>query len=366
MDKWMDVKDYLVLRCTGEFTFGQDSAHVTFLFDTRNQCWHEGLLKTYDVNPSHMPRVIGATEIAGQLTPEAAQQIGLPPGIPVFGGGGDLSMITLGSGSTSSNAVHIYIGTSGWVVASVNKRMTDVNNMIASIVSAIPGQYNYIAEQETSGRCLQWVRDHLALDEIGIYLNQQMITDKEAEYQSLYDYLSEVVATVDPGSGGVLFTPWLHGNRSPFEDPYARGMFFNLSLQTRKRDLIRAVLEGDAYHKRWMLETIERKVPRNQQIRLVGGGARSDAWSQILADVTGRQIEVVENPANAGAAGAALICGVGLGILSFNDVSRIVRVEKTILPRKEPHALYNRQYHVYKQLYKQNKKLFKLLNMEPN
>lgn len=364
MHKWMDVKDYLVLRCTGEFTFGYDSAHATFLFDTRagKLRWHDDLLKTYDVNPAHMPPVIHATDIAGKLTPQAAESLGLSPGIPVFGGGGDLSMITLGSGSMDSNATHIYIGTSGWVVATVDKRMTDISSMTASILGAVPGKYNYIAEQETSGRCLQWVRDHLALDEIGVYLDQHTVNDKEEEYQSLYDYMSQVVEQVEPGSGGVIFTPWLHGNRSPFEDPHARGMFFNLSLQTRKRDMLRAVLEGDAYHKRWMLAAIERKVPRNQTLRLVGGGARSDAWSQILADVTGREIEVVENPANVGAAGAALVCGVGLGVITFEDVKRVICVAKRFAPRPQYSAMYDRQYAVYQQLYTQNKKLFRLLN----
>ncbi|MBI5928728.1 MAG: FGGY-family carbohydrate kinase [Chloroflexi bacterium] len=364
MHQWMDVKDYLVLRCTDQFTFGYDSAHATFLFDTRPDQlrWHTGLCRNYEVNPAHLPPVIHATDVVGTLTPAAAHDLGLPETVSVFGGGGDLSMITLGSGSMDTNAVHAYIGTSGWVVATVEKRMTDINGMVASILGAVPGKYNYISEQETSGRCLQWVRDHLALDEIGIYLEQRTVADKEAEYRSLYDYLSAVVAEVEPGSGGVIFTPWLHGNRSPFEDPYARGMFFNISLATRKRDLIRAVLEGDAYHKRWMLETIERKIPHTEKIRLVGGGARSDTWSQILADVTGRTIEVIENPENVGASGAALVCAVGLGQIQFEDIQKVVRVTKTFTPQPQVKALYDKQYGVYQQLHKQNRKLYRLLN----
>ncbi|MBZ0316170.1 MAG: FGGY-family carbohydrate kinase [Anaerolineae bacterium] len=364
MHQWMDVKDYLVLRCTGQFTFGLDSAHSTFLFDTRPSQlkWHTGLCKTYDVNPSHLPSVIRATDIAGTLTVQAAAELGLLEGVPIFGGGGDLSMITLGSGSMANHSVHVYIGTSGWVVATVDKRMTDINGMVASILGAVLGKYNYISEQETSGRCLQWVRDHLAMDEIGMYLEQRTVVDKEAEFRSLYDYLSQVVAEVEPGAGGVIFTPWLHGNRSPFEDPYARGMFLNISLATRKRDLIRAVLEGDAYHKRWMLETIERRVPYAEKLRLVGGGARSDTWSQILADVTGRTIEVIEHPENAGANGAALVCAIGLGQISFEDVNRVVQVTKTFTPRPAVKAIYDKQYTVYRKIHHQMKPLFKTLN----
>lgn len=364
MRYWMDVKDYLVMRCTGKFTFGYDSAHATFLFDTRpgKLEWHERLCKTYNVNPDHLPPVARATDLIGGLTDAAAQALGLPAGVPVFGGGGDLSLISLGSGCLDVNRVHIYIGTSGWVCATVDRRMTDVSGMVASILSAIPGRYNYISEQETSGRCLQWIRDHLALDEIGIYLEQRTIADREEEYHSLYGYLGKVVEETPPGANGVIFTPWLHGNRSPFEDPYARGMFFNLNLQTGKREMIRAVLEGDAYHKRWMLETVEKNVPRREVIRFVGGGARSDTWAQILADVTGRTIEVTERPENAGAVGAALVCGVGLGAIQFDDIRRIVKVARTFTPRPQYRSMYDRQYAVYRQLHRQNKALFRALN----
>ncbi|MCK6576734.1 MAG: FGGY-family carbohydrate kinase [Anaerolineae bacterium] len=364
MHCWMDVKDYMVMRCTGEFTFGCDTAHATFLFDTRpgRLSWHHGLCRTYDVNPDHLPPVVRATDPVGGLTAVAAEALGLPVGLPVFGGGGDVTLIALGSGSLETNSTHIYIGTSGWVCAAVDRRMTDINGMVASILAAVPGRYNYISEQETSGRCLQWIRDHLALDEIGVYLEQRTIADREEEYRSLYAYLGKVVEQTPPGAGGVIFTPWLHGNRSPFEDPYARGIFFNINLQTGKRDLIRAVLEGDAYHKRWMLETVEKKIPRREVVRFVGGGARSDTWGQILADVTGRVIEVIERPENAGAAGAALVCGVGLGAIRFEDVPRIVRVARTFTPRPQVHALYDRQYAVFRQLHQQNKRLFRQLN----
>lgn len=362
MYKWMDVKDYLVLRSTGEFTFGYDSAHATFLFDTRPDKlqWHTGLCKTYDVNPAHLPDVIHATAQAGTLDSQAAHELGLWEGLPVFGGGGDLSMISLGAGCISTNATHIYIGTSGWVVATVDKRMTDIDCMIASVLGAIPGKYNYISEQETSGSCLQWVRDHLVMDEIDVYLEKQTIVDKDDEYDSLYDYLSRVVERVDAGSNGLIFTPWLHGNRSPFEDPNARGMFFNISLETGKRDMIRAVLEGDAYHKRWMLESIEKKVPYASTIRLVGGGARSNAWAQIIADVTGRTVEVIEHPENVGAMGAALTCAVGLGLFRFEDVT--VKVERSFAPQSQNRAIYDKMYRVYRKLYRQNKVLFNVLN----
>jgi xylulokinase len=271
-------------------------------------------------------------------------------------------MISMGSGGFNNYDTHIYIGTSGWVVANVDQRMTDINALIAGVISAIPGRYNYTAEQETSGSCLQWVRDHLALDEIGVYLSDQQAADVEQMERSLYGLLNSAVAETQPGCRGVIFTPWLHGNRSPFEDPYARGIFFNISMETGKRHLIRAVLEGDGYHKRWMLEAIEKKVPKQETLRFVGGGAQSDQWAQILADVTQRKIEVVANPQNVGALGAAITVAIGLGLTNFEHAKEMVKVEKIFDPIVENRAVYNRQYRVFKSLYRQNRKLFKKLN----
>jgi xylulokinase len=243
--------------------------------------------------------------------------------------------------------------------------MTDLDGMVASILGAIPGRYNYIAEQETAGRCLQWVRDHLALDEIGVYLDTQQIADKQQEQRSLYALLNQAVEETEPGAGGVIFTPWLHGNRSPFEDALARGMFFNIGLETGKRQLIRAVLEGVAYHKRWMLETVEKKIPHQERIRFVGGGAQSPVWAQILADVTGRTIEVVGNAQHVGTIGAAMVCAVGLGILpSFHQAKSLIGIQSAYETRPQYKSVYEHNYAVYKQLYKNNRKLFRQLNKE--
>ncbi len=179
--------------------------------------------------------------------------------------------------------------------------------------------------------------------------------------RSLYDLLNAAVAETKPGCRGVIFTPWLHGNRSPFEDPYARGMFFNISLETGKRHLIRSVLEGDAFHKRWMLEAIEKKVPRQDTLRFVGGGAQSDQWAQILADVAHRKIEVVANPQNVGALGAAITAAIGLELTDFEHAKEMIKVEKTFEPLPENRAVYDHQFEVFKKLYQQNRSCIRSL-----
>ncbi len=236
--------------------------------------------------------------------------------------------------------------------------------MIAAIVGAQPGKYNYFAEMETAGKCLDWVKNHLALDEIGIYLRKSDVTEApESIYVSLYDYLSKVISEIPPGAGGVLFTPWLHGNRCPFEDADASGMFFNIRLETGKTELIRAVVEGVCYHLRWMLECEDKKIKTSDPIRFAGGGALSDVTDQILSDITGRAIEVVPSPQNVGAVGAAATEGVGLGLMkSIEEVSDYIPVEKKFTPNPDNKPVYDRNYRVFCELHRTNEKLFHEMN----
>lgn len=364
--KWLDVKEYLILRCTGEAIMTRDSAFATFLYDTRKGkcCWSDTLCRMFGVKADHLPRLAEAAEQVGTLTEKAASELGLAPGTPVFGGGGDAALIGVGAGATALGSTHIYCGTSGWVSTVTNRQQVDVTAMIAAIVGAQPGRYNYFAEMETAGKCLEWVKDHLALDEIGIYLKKQDVAQsQEAVYTSLYDYMTETVKDVPPGSGGVIFTPWLHGNRCPFEDPSAAGMFFNIRLKTGKTELISAVLEGTCFHLKWMLECQDRKLRTSDPLRFVGGGALSPVTCQRLADITGRTVEVVENPQNVGSVGAAAVMGVGLGLIPDLDAAgSFIPVAARYTPNSARTAAYAPYYAVFKQLYRSNRSNFRALN----
>lgn len=364
---WLDVKDYLVGRCTGELKMTEDSAFATLISDTRpgHEGWSKELCKMYKVDPEHLAPIIKTTDEAGKLTEKAARELGLCPGTPVFGGGGDASLIGVGAGSVNVGDTHIYCGTSGWVSTVVEKQKVDVNAMIASTVGAVSGNFNYFAEMETAGKCLEWVKEHLALDEIGVYLEKKDIVGHSMErvYTSLYDYLTDTIRKVAPGSGGVIFTPWLHGNRCPFEDPNAAGMFFNIKLETGKAELIRAVIEGVCYHLRWMLECQSAKIKTSEKLRFVGGGALSDVTCQVLADVTGRTVETVAKPQNVGAVGAAAVCGVGLGIIeSMQSVGDFIEVTEVYEPNPENKPIYDKGYSAFRKLYDANKKSFEILN----
>ena len=354
--KWLDIGDYLTSR---------DTAFATFLYDTRKgrEGWNKGLLKMYKVDPAHMPEIIDCTDLVGGLTEKAASELGLVPGIPVFGGGGDTTFVNIGAGCTRPGDTHIYVGTSGWVSTYLDYQTVDIDAMITGVLSAKHGYFNYYAELETAGKCFEWVMDHLALDEIGVYLKTVPVTDLQSHYRSLYDYLSEEVGKVPPGANGVIFTPWMHGNRCPFEDSHAGGMFFNLRVENGKRDMIRAVLEGICYHLRWLLECEAKKVKTSDPIRFVGGLALSSVACQILADITGRTIETIDNTQEVGATGTALVVAAGLKGIDVLELSRrLVKADRTFIPNVKNREVYERNYLVFKKLYRSNAPHFKRLN----
>ncbi len=366
--RWLDVKEYLIHRCTGRFIMTEDSAFSTLLYDTRKgkKGWSKTLCKMNGVQRKHLADIIKTTDKVGGLTTEASKELGLVPGIPVFGGGGDATLIGIGAGCVEVGDTHIYLGTSGWVSTIVNKQKVDAGKMIAAIVGAWSDRYNYFAEMETAGKCLEWVKDHLALDEIGIYLEKKHVAQsQEAIFTNLYDYLMKTIKEIEPGAGGVIFTPWLHGNRCPFEDPDAAGIFFNITLDTGKTELIRAVLEGVCYHLRWMLECQEKKIKASKTIRFAGGGALSPITGQILADITGHRIDVVTNPQNVGSVGAAAVIGVGLGIIpGLEAIKDYITAEQIFIPDEKVKAVYDRNFKVFKRLYKSNKGNFKILHLK--
>lgn len=358
--KWLDVKDYLACRMTGVAKMTEDSAFGTLLYDTRKnkKCWSKTLCRLFKINIHHLPEIIKSTDKVGGLTNVAAKELGLEPGTPVFGGGMDASLIGVGAGQTNVGDTHIYDGTSGWVITVTDKQMVDVTAMIAAITGAESGKFNYFAEMETAGKSLEWVKDHLALDEIGVYLKDKKAS-KDNVRENLYTYLTETVKKSKPGSGGVIFTPWLHGNRCPFEDPNATGGFYGVKLETGKTELIRAVLEGVFYHLRWMLECQDKKLKTSNPIRFVGGGALSPVCCQMLADITGRTIETVKDTQLVGATGAAGIIGVGLGeIKSLELMKQFVPTDVIYIPDENVHKEYEPYYQTFKQIYKTNKKIY--------
>lgn len=343
--KWLDAKEYLACRATGIMKASRDTAGATFLYDVKHDCWSEALCKMTGVQMRHLPEICASTDCVGGLLPASAAELGLAEDTPVFSGGTDVSLCQIGAGCTDVGDVNVYSGTSGWVETTVGKLHTDIGCLIGTLPGADPTVYNYVAEVDTSGKCMEWVKDRLDLPEMS--------------YGDLDRYIQDVPA----GNSGVIFSPWMHGNRCPFEDANARGMFFNLDLNTRGRDLVKAVIEGVCMHMRWLLQASEATFHTRPVVRFTGGSAISPVICQILADVLGRPVETIESPRLVGAMGAAALMAVGLGLLQdIKDVKKIIRVHATYQPNAENKAVYDRIFPIFKQLYSNNKKAYAALN----
>ena len=366
--KWLDINDYLTARCTGRIVRTADSAFATFLYDTRkgHEGWNKGLLKMYGINPKHMADIIDCTEKAGELTGKAAADLGLKEGIPVFAGGGDTTFVSIGAGSANVGDTHIYVGTSGWVSTFLDHQVVDLSAMITGVLSACRGYYNYYAELETAGKCIDWLKNNLLQDRISLmkYSKEKGITPEFEDYVTdIFEYLSDEIRKVPPGANGVIFTPWLHGNRCPFEDNKAAGIFFNIRIDTGKREMLRAVFEGICYHLRWLLECEDRKVKTSDTIRFVGGASLSTVLCQMLADIIGRKTETISNAQEVGAMGAAIVVACGIQGGNVSELSKkLVKPTHTYVPDLSNREVYDRNYRIFKRLYKSNASNFREIN----
>jgi xylulokinase len=346
--RWfLEPVDYLSMRFTGEATASHASMTAAWLTDNRHLevlDYHDGLVDRAGVDRAKLPPLRPTGSVIGTVRDDVADDLGLPRGVQVVTGVPDLHSASVGAGTVADYATHLAISTTSWISCPVPFKKTDVLRQIASIPGVTPGRYVIANNHETAGRCLQWLRD-------GLFPSTS------------YDDLVALAAASPAGSGNVLFTPWLAGERSPVNDLDARGGFHNLSLTTSSSDLVRAVLEGVAYNSRWLHEAVERFTKRRlDPIRIFGGGAVSDLWCQIHADVLDRSIERVVDPLNCNARGAALIAGMALGAVDVGDVDALVGVERTFTPDPDTRAVYDRLYAEFPGLYSSQKKRFRRLN----
>ena len=346
---FLEPKDWLNLRLTGRAAATYDSIALHWVTDNRDPAaiHYDGeLLALAGLERAQLPELVAATDVLGPLLPAAAAELGVPAGIPVVAGTPDVQSAAIGSGATGDFQGHLYIGTSSWLTCHVPYKKTDLMRNMASLPSAIPGRYLVADEQETAGATLTFLRDRM------------LVVESYAEVDRL-------AASAPPGSNGVIFTPWLNGERTPVEDSSLRGGFHNLSLSTTRGDLARAVLEGVALNSRWLLTAVERFTRhRLDPIRFIGGGARSQLWCQILADVLGRTIDQHGDPVNANARGAAVIAGVALGEMTFDHVPELTPVARRYEPDGRAAGLFDDVFGEFTGLYRRNRKAYARLNRD--
>ena len=354
--KFLSVKDIVVYRCTKNAVTSRDLGNTSWMMDSNPGKfeWSDKILNKFGIDKEKLPQIKRSTEIAGELTAEASDKLGLKPGTPVFVGSGDLTSAAIGSGSILDNEPIICLGTSDWVAAHTSKRLKDLIHYTGSICSS---QDNYlcISKQETGAACLDWVINQMFRDEKEKYKENQA---------DLYKLINSTIENSKVGAKNLLFTPWLFGERSPINDPNVRGGFYNLSLDHNREDLLRAVYEGISYNIKWALITLEKLVGKTDKINFIGGGAKSNVWCQILADVLERNIVQMIDPDFAAVKGSAIISLVGLGILKdFSDAIPLIKIKQNFTPNHENKEIYSKLFTEYMKIYKRNKDMFKHLNL---
>lgn len=356
--KFLEPKDYLNLRLTGRCAASYESITLHWLTDNRkiaNVVYDDRLVAMSTVDRAKLPDLRRAVDVLGPVLPEIADELGLGRHVQVVVGTPDLHAAAIGSGMVRDYEPHLYIGTSSWLACHVPFKKSDLRRNMASLPSAIPGRYLLINEQECAGACLNFLKDNIlyARDDLAI----------GAPPPDVYRVLDRVAETAPAGSDKLIFTPWLYGERTPIDDHTVRGGFFNQSLRTTRAHLVRAVFEGVAYNARWLLKYVEAFVHRRMDaISMVGGGANSDVWCQIHADVLERPIRQVKDPQLASLRGVAFLAAIALGHLTFDDVPGRVRVARTYEPEPTHRRVYDELFREFVNVYRSNRPIYARLN----
>jgi xylulokinase len=289
------------------------------------------------------------------LRPEVAREWGLRENVQVLMGSPDVHSAAIGSGAVRDYETHLYIGTSSWLTCHVPFKKTDISHNLAALPSGIPGRYLLTNEQECAGVCLQFLRDNI------LFHQDELSTGvKPSNTYQLFDQIAE---RTPAGSDKLIFTPWLYGERAPVDNHLVRGGFYNQSLNTTREHLVRAVFEGVAYNSRWLLKYVEQFNKRPVEvIHMVGGGAKSNIWCQIQADVLNRPIRQIKDPIEVNVRGAALLASATLGFLRYDEIGTRVPVANTYTPNPDHRKIYDELFNEFVAIYESNRKIYARLN----
>lgn len=334
-------KDYVRFKLTGSYAMDCADGSGTILFDLRNRTWSREVLDALEINPAWLPPTHEGTDITGVISDAAAEETGLLAGIPVVAGAGDQAAAAVGTGAVEEGIISLSLGTSGVVFATFERPVIEPEGRLHAFCHAVPGKWHMMGVMLSAAGSLRWHRDTFS---------------PGASYESLL----QPAQNVPPGSDGLLFLPYLMGERTPHPDPLARGAFIGLTIRHALPHMTRSVLEGVSFGLRDIFELMKVSgLTSYTQVRITGGGARSSLWQQILADVLGSELVTVDTQEGA-AYGAALLAATGAG--AFGDVPSACRTAIKITGNTQPGAnaaAYNALYSIYRQLYPALQSVFK-------
>jgi xylulokinase len=344
----IDVGSYILLKATGRLVFDWTSASVTGLFNMKSKQWDSMLMRIFGIDADKYPELVPSSDKVGGLTAEAAELMGLLGGTPVIAGAGDAMSVAVGSGAVADGDAHLCLGTSGFIGVMTNRRVTGRRGLV-TLQAADDQMYLLIGESETCGGCLKWAAR-------AFYGG--------APEEEIYPVMDQEVSESQPGSGNLLFAPWLYGERSPIADERARAAFINLNASHSRPQMMRSIYEGIAFNLRWIIENMQELYGFHpEHMRAVGGGARGLPFLQTVADICGMRLEVVPHPQQAAAVGAGLIAAVGLGLIpSFQAIAALIQPQRIIEPISSP-EIYVHLYRNFRQLYPRLRDLFHRLNI---
>jgi xylulokinase len=342
--KMLDCKDYLQYRMTGVYATDITLASATTYFNPWEGGWWTEVLEAMELPVDRLPELVLSTSVLGGLTKQAAAELGLAADIPVVCGGGDVPCAAVGAGAISPGRSHLYLGTSAWVVAMTPEPVLEVPGLYPG-GGCDPSSYVLCGEMDNAGGCVKWFRENFICRE----------DEQEAEKLgiSVLEYMDRLAEQTPPGAEGLLFLPWLWGERAPVDDDNVRGGFANLGLNHKKGHFIRAILEGTGHHLRWIFSGFDQAGVPREPVNVIGGGAAAPIWLQILADVTGRTLRQVEQPLEACARGAAMTAAVGLGYyVDFAEVESVISLTGAeFTPNPALRDLYDQAYANFRSLY---------------
>lgn len=343
--KMLNAKDYIVCRLTGRFVTDYSDASGTNLFDLEKKTWSQELIEAFGLRKDLLPELHASADIVGRIQPEAARQTGLPTGLPVVIGGGDGSCACVGAGVVREGRTYCALGSSSWISMAGSAPVFDPEMRTFNWVHLDPALYTPCGTMQAAGLSLQWFRNAFCQEEI------RMAKEKG---ESVYQRIDRMAEQVPPGANGVLYLPYLLGERSPRWNFDASGAFLGLRAETGKAEAARAVLEGVGYNLKVILDIFDGSGGATpvEEIVTIGGGAKGKLWMQILADIWQKPLLIPRYLEEATSMGAAVCCGVGVGI--FDDFSVIDRLNPPVtrmMPHEENRRTYNALYQIFNDAY---------------
>jgi xylulokinase len=362
--KFLEVKDYINLRLTGRTASSVETMMTFFVMDIRDPNriqYAPRLLKLAGLPREKLPDLKRSTDVLGTLSQGAARQLGLLESTQVVLGAPDMHATAIGAGSVRDFNLSLYLGSSSFLTTHVPFRKVDQANYLSSWPSAIPGRYMILGTQDWAAGSLDYFLEKL------VYPSDDFrdgpVSKNGFLPEDAFIRLNRAVENLPPGSQKVIFMPWLYGEHCPIDDAAVRGSFSNVSPTTSRELLARAIMEGVAFNGKWMLQACEGFCRRRLgPINAVGGGAISDVWLQIHADVFDRPVRQVVEPRLAPLRGAAFIALAGLGALTFDEIPGLIRFQKTCQPNSQNRRLYDELFAEFTGFYKRNKAAFARLN----